>query len=89
LRPFLYVTIEALTALAILVFLALTVMVIPGLFPSIGESEKLALPKADRLATRPIVDDCSQQTWPHLDRSCLRRDGSPGAVEGARLIKPQ
>lgn len=89
LRPFLYVTIEALTTLAILVFLALTVMVIPSFFPSIGESEKVALPKADRPATPPIVNDCSQQAWPHLDRSCLRSGGSPGAVEDARLIRPK
>ena len=80
LRRFLYATIEALTALAILLFLALTVIAIPSVVSSIGESEKDALPKADRLVSRPNVDDCSQQAWPHFDRFCLR-SGGPGAVK--------
>jgi hypothetical protein len=78
---------EVFAALAILAFLALIVFAAPSFVSSIGEDGKAALPKADRLVTRPNADDCAQQPWPHFDKSCLRTDSSP--VEGARLIKPQ
>lgn len=87
-RPFSSLTVEFLTAIAILVLL-LSVTVVPGLVPLMGENERAVTHQDDRLASRGAADRCLQQNWPNFERSCLKTGASPGPVEDARLIKPQ
>jgi hypothetical protein len=79
--------IKSLTALAIFGLLGAAVVVLPGFAPRVEAGETVALAKADRLDTRPVFRNCSQQVWPNFEASCLR-NGQSGALiqEVARLV---
>jgi hypothetical protein len=73
-------------ALAIFALLGASVIALPGFAPQVKASETAALAKADRLAIRPMVRDCSGQVWPHLNSSCLRDGGSGIPIREACLV---
>lgn len=75
--------IKAFAALATAAFIAAAMTVLPGFAPQVEAGEPTALAKSDRLPVRTI--DCSQQTWPNIDASCLRRTGSKPVIE-ARIV---
>ena len=76
--------IKSLTALAIIVLLAASVIALPGFAPQVEASETVALVKADRLDIRTAARNCSQQVWPNFDASCLRN--GEALVREARLV---
>jgi hypothetical protein len=79
--------IKALTAVAIAAFVAAALTVLPGFAPQVEASVPHALAKGDRLDIRPVGPDCSQQTWPHIEASCLRVAGSRTTpIREARLV---
>jgi hypothetical protein len=81
--------IKTLSAIAIAAFVAAALAVLPGFAPEVEASVPRPLAKGDRLDIRPIGRDCSQQTWPHFEASCLRTAGAKGtngAVREARLV---
>ena len=81
--------IKTLSAIAIAAFVAAALAILPGFAPEVEASVQPPLAKADRLDIRPIGRDCSQQTWPHFEASCLRTAGTKGAngtVRVARLV---
>ena len=47
--------------------------------------EKRRVRKGDRLEIR-TVKDCSQQSWPNFEASCLRTAGSQSSVKEVRLV---
>ena len=79
--------IKAFSAIAIAAFVAAALTVLPGFAPQVEASVPHALAKADRLDVRPIGRDCSQQTWPNFEASCLRVAGTKSAaIREARLV---
>jgi hypothetical protein len=78
--------IKTLSAIAIAACVAAALAVLPGFAPQVEASVPRPLAKADRLDIRPIGRDCSQQTWPRFEASCLRNAGSRTAVRQARLV---
>jgi hypothetical protein len=76
--------IKSLAALAIFAVLGAAVIALPGFAPQVEASETVALAKADRLDVRPAAKNCSHQTWPNFDASCLRR--GEVMVREARLV---
>ncbi len=78
--------IKALSAVAVAAFVAGALTVLPGFAPQVEASVPQVLTKGDRLDVRPVGHDCSQQTWPNIDASCLRTAGTQRAVRGARVV---
>jgi hypothetical protein len=78
--------IKSLTALAIFALLGTAVIALPGFAPQVEAGETVALAKADRLASNPVAGNCSSQTWPNIEASCLRNAGSGATVHEARLV---
>ena len=78
--------IKAFSAVAIAAFIAAALTVLPGFAPQVSASTPVALAKADRLDTRPVGRDCSQQAWPNFEASCLRKAGSKAVVREARIV---
>lgn len=78
--------IKTLSAVAVAACVAAALAVLPGFAPEVEASVPRPLPKADRLDFRPIGNNCSQQTWPNFEASCLRTAGTRAAVREARLV---
>jgi hypothetical protein len=78
--------IKALSAIAVAAFIAAALTVLPGFAPQVAASTPQPLAKGDRLDIRPASKDCSQQSWPNFDASCLRAAGGKSEVRQARLI---
>jgi hypothetical protein len=78
--------IKSLAALAIFTFLGAAVIALPGFAPQVEARETVALAKAGRLAIHPVAGNCSSQTWPNIESSCLRNAGSDATVHEARLV---
>lgn len=78
--------IKTFSAIAIASLVAAALTVLPGFAPQVEASTPVALAKADRLETRTAGRDCSQQSWPNFDASCLRIAGSNNMIREARLV---
>jgi len=78
--------IKTLSAIAVAACVAGAFTVLPGFAPKVEASVPRPLAKADRLDVRPIGRDCSQQSWPNFEASCLRNVSSRAAVREARLV---
>ena len=77
---------KSLTALAMLALLGVLVVAVPGFAPQVKASETVALTKADRLPTKFLAPDCSNQVWPNIAVSCLRGSETAIRVQEARLV---
>ena len=73
--------IKFIAAIAISACIAASLLLFPGLAPPI-EAEP-ALAKGDRLPSRVVVQNCSQQMWPNFSVGCLH---GKAAISEARLI---
>ena len=80
------VMIKAFSAIAIAALIAGALTVLPGFAPQVEASVPQALAKGDRLDIRTVGKDCSQQSWPNFEASCLRSAGSKSVVKEARLV---
>jgi hypothetical protein len=78
--------IKSLSALAIFGFLGTAVIALPGFAPHVEASETIALAKGDRLPVWRVDGNCSRQTWPNFQTSCLRNGDSGVMVREARLV---
>ena len=79
--------IKAISAIAIAAFFAAALAILPGFAPQVEASVPHVLAKADRLDTRPIGRECSQQAWPNFEASCLRVAGKNAvSIKEARLV---
>jgi hypothetical protein len=78
--------IKTLSAIAVAACVAAAMAILPGFAPQVEASVPRPLAKADRLDIRPVGHDCSQQTWPNFEASCLRSSGSRTTVREARLV---
>jgi hypothetical protein len=78
--------IRSLAALAMLAFLGVSAVALPGFAPQVKANEVVALAKADRLAIQPVAGNCASQIWPNIASTCLRQTGSDAAVREARLV---
>jgi hypothetical protein len=79
--------IKAFSAIAIAALVATALTVLPGFAPQVEASVPQALAKADRLDIRPTGRDCSRQTWPNFEASCLRAAGTRTTIiREARLV---
>ena len=78
--------IKTLSAIAIAACVAAALAVLPGFAPKVEASVPRPLAKADRLDIRPVGRDCSQQSWPNFESSCLRTVGTKTMVREARLV---
>jgi hypothetical protein len=78
--------IKALSVIAIAAFVATALTVLPGFAPQVEASVPAPLAKGDRLDIHQTARNCSQQTWPNIEASCLRDAGSKMMVRGARLV---
>jgi hypothetical protein len=78
--------IKAFSAIGIVAFVVAAVAVLPGFAPKVEASVPVPLAKGDRLDTHQVGLNCSQQTWPNIEASCLREAGSKMLVGGARLV---
>jgi hypothetical protein len=78
--------IKAVSAAAVVAFIAAALTVLPGFAPTVEASTPQVLAKGDRLDIRPVGRDCSGQAWPNFEASCLRRVGSNTTVREARLV---
>jgi len=78
--------IKAVSAIAIAAFVAAALTVLPGFAPQVEASVPAPLAKGERLDIHQIGHNCSQQTWPNIEASCLRDAGSKMIVRGARLV---
>jgi len=77
---------RALSAIAVAVFVAGALTVLPGFAPQVEASVPQPLAKADRLDIRRPGNDCSRQAWPNFEVSCLRSTGTGAVVHQARLV---
>ena len=80
------VMIKAISAIAAAAFIAAALTVLPGFAPQVEASVPQALAKGDRLEVRAAGKDCSQQSWPNFEASCLRTAGSKSMVREVRLV---
>jgi len=80
------VMIKAFSAIAAAAFIAAALTVLPGFAPQVEASVPQALAKGDRLEVRAAGKDCSQQSWPNFEASCLRTTGSKSMVREVRLV---
>jgi hypothetical protein len=78
--------IKALSAVAVAACIAAALTVLPGFAPQVEASVPPALAKSDRLDIRPVGRNCSEQTWPNFDASCLRSASTRKEVGQARLV---
>ena len=78
--------IKAVSAIAIVAFVAIALSGLPGFAPQVEAREPQALAKGDRLDVRSVGPNCSQQAWPHFEASCLRAVGSKATIREARLV---
>jgi hypothetical protein len=78
--------IKAISAIAAAAFIAAALTVLPGFAPKVEASVPQALAKGDRLEIRSAGTDCSQQSWPNFEASCLRTAGSRSMVKEVRLV---
>jgi hypothetical protein len=78
--------IKTFSAIAIAALVAAALTVLPGFAPQVEASTPVALAKADRLDIRTAGRDCSQQSWPNFEASCLRVAGSSSMIREARLV---
>jgi hypothetical protein len=77
---------KALSAIAVAAIVAAALSVLPGFAPQVEASTPPALAKSDRLDIRPVGRDCSEQTWPNFEASCLRHAVTRTTVQQARLV---
>lgn len=78
--------VKALSVCAIAALLAAALTFLPGFTPDVKASAprtSSAAAKSDRLTVRI---PCAQQSWPNVDASCLRRDGSAATVRPVRVV---
>jgi hypothetical protein len=73
--------IKLISAIAISAYIAASLFIFPGFAPPVEAGRALA--KADRLHSRVVVQDCSQQMWPNFSVGCLH---GKGAMSEVRLI---
>jgi hypothetical protein len=78
--------IRSLAALALLAFMGVAALALPGFTPPVKANEVVALAKADRLAIHPVAGNCASQIWPNIESTCLRSASSDTAVREARLV---
>ena len=82
--------IKALSVVTVAAFTAAALTVLPGFAPTVEASVPQALAKADRLDSRVVGKDCSQQAWPNFEASCLRaagaKTGTKSMIREARLV---
>ena len=78
--------IKALSAIAAVTFVAAGLTSLGGFAPQVEASVPQALAKGDRLDIRPLGPDCSQQTWPNFEASCLRVAAGETIVPHVRLV---
>jgi hypothetical protein len=78
------VMIKAFSAIAAAAFIAAALTVLPGFAPQVEASVPEAA-AGDRLE-RAAGKDCSQQSWPNFEASCLRTTGSKSMVREVRLV---
>jgi hypothetical protein len=78
--------IKALSAVAVGAFVAAGIAVVLGFAPKVEASVPAPLARGDRLDIHQVASNCSQQTWPNIEASCLREAGSKMLVGGARLV---
>lgn len=78
--------IKALSAAAVVAFVAAAMTALPSFAPTVEASTPEALAKADRLDIRPLGRDCSQQVWPNFAAPCLHLAGTTTTVREARLV---
>ena len=80
--------IKAISAIAVAAFIAAALTILPGFAPEVEASVPQALAKGDRLEIRTVGKDCSQQSWPNFEASCLAhrrlQAGDPGSASGYR-----
>ena len=76
--------IKVITSIAVSAFIAVALFVLPGFVPP--PEAKLELKKGDRLLSRVVAPDCSQQMWPSFSAACLHGKAEIVAVRviGAR-----
>jgi hypothetical protein len=79
--------IKALSVVAVVAWVAAALALLPTFAPEVEASVVPPLPKADRLDIRPIGRDCSQQTWPNFEASCLRTANTRTSVREVRLVR--
>ena len=77
---------KTLSAIAVAGFIASALTVLPGFAPQVEASVPVALAKGDRLDIRTAGANCSQQSWPNFDASCLRVAGTKTTIREARLV---
>jgi len=80
------VMIKTCSAIAVAACIAAALTILPGFAPEVEASTPAALAKADRLDIRAIGRDCSQQSWPNFEASCLRNAITKTSVREARLV---
>ena len=73
--------IKIISAIAISAYIAAALSVFPSFAPPVEAG--IALAKGDRLPSRVVVQDCSQQMWPNFSVGCLH---GKGAISEVRLI---
>jgi hypothetical protein len=78
--------IKSAAAFVIFTGLGAAVIALPWFAPQAKASEPVVLAKADRLAVRPLSQDCFKQVWPDFATSCLRNSGSETRIVEARLV---
>ena len=78
--------IKALSAITFAALIAAALTILPGFAPSVEASVPQALAKGDRLDTRTVGKDCSQQAWPNFEVTCLRAAGTKSMIREARLV---
>ncbi|MGF6308973.1 hypothetical protein ABIB82_002974 [Bradyrhizobium sp. i1.8.4] len=78
--------IKALSVITVAAFIAAALTVLPGFAPQVEASTPQPLAKSDRLDIHLVGKDCSQQSWPNFEASCLRSAGDKTAVREARLV---
>jgi hypothetical protein len=77
---------KSLAAFAILTFLGIAVIALPGFAPKVEARETPALAKGDRLDVRPTIGSCSKQVWPTIAARCLKNANGKARVQEARLV---
>jgi hypothetical protein len=79
-----YRTLSAIAAAAVG---AALVMALPGFSPAVEAGTVDPIVKTDRLDSRPLGTDCTEQAWPYYGAGCLRdRSQATGQARVVRLV---
>jgi len=78
---------QSVSAIALAALIAGAITVLPNFSDPVIASSPMNSGKGDRLDSRPLGTQCSEQAWPYFEADCLRdKRAAMGKAKPARVV---